>query len=74
MSEKLEVNPKASAIPSASESEPRPSPEEIARRAYEIYLERGATDGQDMDDWLRAERELTEELEAKPLSRSTAAR
>jgi hypothetical protein len=34
------------------------SPKDIAVRAYEIYLERGASDGFDSDDWLRAEREL----------------
>jgi Protein of unknown function (DUF2934) len=32
----------------------------VAERAYELYLARGATDGQAMDDWLRAERELTD--------------
>jgi hypothetical protein len=32
--------------------------EEIALRAYEIYLERGKTDGNDVDDWLQAEYEL----------------
>ena len=37
--------------------------EEIAQRAYDIYMARGGTDGQDMDDWLRAERELREERE-----------
>lgn len=31
---------------------------EIERRAYELYLERGSEDGQDVDDWIRAEREL----------------
>jgi hypothetical protein len=31
---------------------------DIARRAYEIYLERGGTHGADFDDWLAAEREL----------------
>jgi hypothetical protein len=35
-----------------------PSDEEIRRRAYIRYLERGATDGRDFDDWLEAEREL----------------
>ena len=33
-------------------------PEDIALRAYQIYLERGAHAGQELDDWLRAEREL----------------
>ena len=30
----------------------------VAQRAYELYLARGGSDGQDMDDWLSAEREL----------------
>jgi Protein of unknown function (DUF2934) len=33
------------------------TPEEIARRAFEIYCERGRRDGDDLADWLRAERE-----------------
>ncbi len=32
--------------------------EEIRRRAYEIYLERGEQPGRDLEDWLQAEREL----------------
>ena len=35
-----------------------PSDEEIRARAYEMYLERGGHDGLDLDDWVRAEREL----------------
>ena len=35
-----------------------PSHEEIRRRAYEIYLERGDSPGDELDDWHRAEREL----------------
>ena len=35
-----------------------PTLDRIAERAYEIYQRRGGTDGQDMDDWLQAEREL----------------
>jgi len=31
---------------------------DIARRAYEMYVERGRAPGFDRDDWLRAEREL----------------
>jgi hypothetical protein len=33
--------------------------EEIRHRAYEIYEERGREDGHDLDDWLRAEAEVT---------------
>jgi Protein of unknown function (DUF2934) len=36
------------------------SRDRIARRAYELYLARGGRDGGDFDDWLAAERELTE--------------
>ena len=35
-----------------------PTPEEIAQRAYEIYLSRGAVPGNEVEDWLQAEREL----------------
>jgi Protein of unknown function (DUF2934) len=34
------------------------SDEDIRRRAYEIYLERGEQPGRELDDWLQAEREL----------------
>jgi len=36
----------------------KPTQDQIAARAYEIYLERGCTPGDPMQDWLRAEREL----------------
>jgi hypothetical protein len=45
-------SPTAAAIASAvTESE-------IARRAFELYCDRGREDGHDVDDWLNAEREL----------------
>jgi Protein of unknown function (DUF2934) len=33
--------------------------EKIRRRAYELYEQRGRRDGHEMDDWLRAEAEVT---------------
>ena len=36
-----------------------PSRDEIARLTYHFYEARGRRDGQDVDDWLAAERELT---------------
>ena len=36
-----------------------PSRDEIARLAYHLYESRGRRDGQDVDDWLAAEQELT---------------
>jgi hypothetical protein len=35
-----------------------PTYDEIAEAAYQRYLQRGAADGRDFDDWLEAEREL----------------
>ena len=32
--------------------------EEIAERAYELFMARGGTHGNDVDDWLHAESEL----------------
>lgn len=32
--------------------------QQIRTRAYELYEERGRTDGHDMNDWLRAESEV----------------
>lgn len=37
---------------------PHPIKEQIAARAYELYLERGREDGQELEDWLMAEKEL----------------
>jgi hypothetical protein len=35
-----------------------PNTQQIAQRAYELYLARGGEHGRDADDWLQAEREL----------------
>jgi hypothetical protein len=42
----------------AAPTKSNPTQDQIAARAYQIYLERGATPGDPMQDWLRAEREL----------------
>lgn len=34
--------------------------EEIRRRAYELYEQRGRVDGHELDDWLQAEFEVTQ--------------
>jgi DUF2934 family protein len=43
-----------------------PSGEEIARRAHELYLQRGGEHGKDVEDWVRAEKELSDEPVAEP--------
>jgi hypothetical protein len=42
-----------------------PSVEEIAR-AHELYLQRGGEHGKDVEDWVRAEKELSNEPVAEP--------
>jgi len=37
-----------------------PPSEEVAVRAYFLFLERGGEGGRDLDDWLLAERELSD--------------
>jgi len=34
----------------------------IRQKAYELYLQRGGSHGDDMNDWLRAEKEVKKEL------------
>ena len=43
-----------SSMPDAS----GPQTEQVARRAYELFLARGGEHGHDVEDWLQAEREL----------------
>jgi hypothetical protein len=46
----------------------RPTQEQIALRAYHIYLERKGVQGNPFEDWTRAERELMQ-LEQKPAAK-----
>ena len=41
----------------------QPTQEQIQVRAYHIYLERGGADGNSENDWLQAERELSQDIE-----------
>lgn len=57
---------------------PQPAQDEIARRAYELYLQRGSVPGHETDDWLQAEAELSadgaqgEDTEESPAARRSA--
>jgi hypothetical protein len=44
-------------VTSNNENEALPY-EEVARRAYEIYQDRGSEPGLDLDDWFQAEQDL----------------
>jgi hypothetical protein len=41
-----------------AQTKAKPSHNEIAGRAFEIYLERNGAPGDPMQDWIRAEQEL----------------
>jgi hypothetical protein len=43
---------------SLRQADTMPSPVEVQRRAYELYLQRGGSHGHDLDDWYEAERQL----------------
>jgi hypothetical protein len=53
-------SPRAARGPSAE----RPDEERIRFRAYELSLQRNGHQGDPMEDWLRAERELIEQTPA----------
>jgi hypothetical protein len=70
MSEPTEKSfPESDPQPAAQDA---PAREEIELRAYQIYVERGGTHGQDVEDWLQAECELVEKY-AKPGLKAKAA-
>ena len=54
-------------------SQPRPTKGEIARLAYHLYEARGRGDGHDVDDWVRAERELTRHYDHEDAAESSPA-
>ena len=47
--------------------------EDVARRAYELFLSRDGQHGRDVDDWLEAERQLRSNgTPARPVHRSAS--
>jgi len=53
-------NPSTLALKSDEPTVPIPIEQQIQQRAYELYEERGRTDGHDVDHWLQAESEVTQ--------------
>ena len=45
-------------LPAATAAPARPTSADVAKRAFELYCQRGCQDGYDVQDWLQAEREL----------------
>jgi len=65
-------------IPSTAETQAKklqqPTHEQIARRAYELYLESGGAFRHELGDWFQAENELRNTLESRPKSATTSSR
>jgi hypothetical protein len=45
--------------------------DEINHRAYALYLMRGCEQGRDVEDWFRAEQELSDESGGRPRPKSS---
>ncbi len=45
--------------PATVANDPEELERQIRQRAYELYQERGREDGNELEDWLRAEEEIT---------------
>ena len=67
---KTKTTPAAS--PNRANDAPRVSEADIALRAFCYYAERGYQGGSDVEDWLRAERELMGPLPKAPRKRASA--
>jgi hypothetical protein len=48
----------------------KPAPDEIPRRAFDIYVARGGEHGHDLEDWLKAESELVADLVSRRRTRA----
>ncbi len=49
-----------------------PDRQEVARRAYELFVSRGGEHGHDKEDWYQAEQELTRSARPANLERPVA--
>lgn len=59
----VRATPRRRTVKASDDASGQSRNEEIARRAYEIFLSRGGGHGHDFDDWLEAEREVSERRE-----------
>ena len=57
-SDEIEKEPSTLALKSDEPTVLIPIEQQIQQRAYELYEQRGRTDGHDLDDWLQAECEI----------------
>jgi len=55
--------------PAIAEDRPVITKDDVAQRAYELFLARGRTDGHDVEDWLEAERQLRSRKHDPPMTK-----
>lgn len=53
-----QVTESPATVPTATGDARAPTRDEIARRAYQLFEERGREPGRELEDWFRAESEL----------------
>ncbi|MCL5280298.1 MAG: DUF2934 domain-containing protein [Planctomycetes bacterium] len=56
------LRPVGAQAPTATKTTPKPTREQIAQRAHEIWVKNGCKHGQDEQNWLEAERQLKAEM------------
>jgi hypothetical protein len=56
------MNPQMPTLPAETRATESPVDiqEQVRRRAFDLYEQRGREDGHDLDDWLQAESELVQ--------------
>ena len=56
------MNPQVPTLPTETRATESPVDiqEQVRRRAFDLYEQRGREDGHDLDDWLQAESELVQ--------------
>jgi len=62
MSRAKKTSSSSPAVKKQRKSGRKPTHEEVAQRAYYLYLERGSAPGNPLEDWLRAEEQLAAEV------------
>jgi Protein of unknown function (DUF2934) len=57
------MNPQMPTLPTETRATESPVDiqEQVRRRAFDLYKQRGREDGHDLDDWLQAESELVQQ-------------
>jgi hypothetical protein len=59
------ISPKIATMAKHMTDSNSPTHEQITRRAYEIFMERGQPEGRDLEHWLEAEKQLRATGETK---------